>query len=367
MSQKQEIFEKVLSLVRNELWGEPLTCAISAEEIEGILKVAKEQAVSGLVANAIVSQHLPIGEDMTMEVCAIQRLHEKKNREMNAEIAQFAGFLNRRNLAYVIMKGQTMAALYPNPLMRSSGDIDFYCPKNSFDAVQQAIEERLGIVMKHNGSERHDTFRINGYSFEMHSDLTIFNAPSHQKYWEHFIDDAFKAESHQVSIGGESVPVLAPTVDAVFIFAHLIGHFMETGLGMKQLCDWAMVLHRHRDVIDKRRLDDCLTGIGLKKAYLCVGAWLVEKLGFPENEFPFPLTAKNKSWVEPLHANLMKMRAVGIDLDDKVGHRVSFMHSLGTAMIVARQTLRFLPLAPKEMLWRFPVMASWSIKKRMIS
>lgn len=367
MKANNSIFEKVLALVRNELWGEPLTCTISAEEIEAILKVAKEQAVSGLAANAIVSNQLPIGEDLTLEVCAIQRMHEKKNREMNAEIAQFAGFLNRRNLGYVIMKGQTMATLYPNPLMRSSGDIDFYCPKDDFPRVQQAIEERLGIVMKHNGSERHDTFRINGYSFEMHSDLTIFNAPSHQKFWKSFIDDTIKAAPHQILIGGEAVPILSPTVDAVFIFAHLMGHFMETGLGMKQLCDWAMVLYRHRDAIDKKRLDEYLTGVGLKKAYLCVGAWLVEKLGFPEKDFPFPLTAKNKSWVEPLHSNFMKMRAVGIDLDDKVGHRVSFLHSLGTAMIVAKQTLRFLPLAPKEMVWRIPVMSAWSIKKRIIS
>lgn len=364
---RKESFEKVLALVRSELWQKPLTCAISAEEVEEILKVAREQGVSGLVANAVVNNQLPIGEDLTLEVCAVQRLHEKKNREMNAEIAQFAGFLNRRNLGYVIMKGQTMAALYPNPLMRSSGDIDFYCPKDSFEAVQKAIEERLGIVMKHNGSERHDTFRINGYSFEMHSDLTIFNAPSHQKYWESFIDDAIKAEPHRIPIGGEPVPILSPTVDAVFIFAHLMGHFMETGLGMKQLCDWAMVLHRHRNAIDRKRLDECLTGVGLKKAYLCVGAWLVEKLGFPEKDFPFPLTAKHKSWVKTLHSNLEKMRGEGIDLDEKVGHRVSFLHSLGTAMIVAKQTLRFLPLAPKEMLWRIPMMAVWSVKKRVIS
>lgn len=367
MHQKEEIFAKFLALVRCELWGEPLNCEIAADEAEAVLRVAKEQSVSGLVANAIVSRHLPIGEDLAMEVCAIQRMHERKNREMNAEIAQFAGFLNRRNLDYVIMKGQTMAALYPNPLMRSSGDIDFYCPKNSFEAVQKAIEERLGIVMTHNGSERHDTFQTDGYSFEMHSDLTIFNAPGHQKYWERFIDDAIRAESHQVLIGGEAVPILSPTVDAVFIFAHLLGHFMGTGLGMKQLCDWAMVLHRHRDQIDKKRLDDCLTGIGLKKAYMCMGAWLVEKLGFPESDFPFPLTRRHRAWVGPLHSNFMKMRAVGIDLDDKVGHRVSFQHSLGTAMIVVKQTLRFLPLAPSEMLWRFPAMTIWSVKKRLIS
>ena len=367
MNPQKEIFEKVLALVRSELWGEPLTCEISAEETPAILTMAKEQAVVGLVANAIIRNHLPIGEDLTMEVCALQKMLEQNNRKMNVEVARFAGFLNRRNLDFVIMKGQTMAALYPDPMARNSGDIDFYCPKNSFEAVQQAIEERLGIVMKHNGSERHDTFKIDGYSFEMHSDLTIFNSPSHQKYWERFIEDNFKAKAHHVVIEGEAVPILSPTIDAVFIFAHLMGHFMETGLGMKQLCDWAMVLYRHRDEIDKKRLDDCLTGIGLKKAYLCMGAWLVDKLGFPEKDFPFPLERKHRSWVAPLHENLMKMRAEGIDLDDKVGHRVSFMHSLGTAMIVVKQTLRFLPLAPKEMLWRFPAMTIWSVKKRLIS
>ena len=367
MEKRREIFEKVLALVRNELWGEPLTCRVSEDEVAEVLQTAKEQSVSGLVANAIVRNRLPVGEDMTMEVCAIQKLHEKKSSDMNAEIALFAGFLNRRNLQYVIMKGQTMAALYPNPAMRTTGDIDFYCPKASFQATQQAIEERLGVVMKHSNSERHDNFTNNGYSFEMHSELTIFNAPSHQKYWKSFIDKSIENEPFQIQIGGEPVPVLPPTLNALYIFAHLMVHFMETGLGLKQLCDWAMLLHHDRDAIDTARLDEYLRGVGLKKAYLCFGAWLVEKLGFPEAEFPCPLSSQHRKWVAVLHDNLTKMRVAGIDLDSKVGHKVSLLHSLGTASIVLKQTLRFLPLAPREMLWRFPVMAAWSVKKRLIS
>lgn len=366
MDRKREIFEKVLALVRNELWEEPLACSIVKEDVRDILQVAKEQMVSGLVANSIIRNHLPIGDDLTLEVCAIQQLHEKKGREMNAEVAQFAGFLNRRNLQYVIMKGQTMAVLYPNPLMRSTGDIDFYCPKESFESTQKEIEKRLGIVMKHNGSERHDTFDIEGYTFEMHSDLTIFSAPSHQRYWNSFIDEELKDNPLQLPISNEPVSVLPPTINALYIFVHLFVHFIEGGLGLKQLCDWAMVLHHYRNEIDVTNLDKHVNQLGIKNAFCGVGAWLVDYLGLPETIFPLPLSEKDRKWKNRIHLNIVANRGSVLELDEKVGHRVSISHSIGTGFFVVGQIIRFLPLAPKELLWRFPSMAVWSFRKRMM-
>lgn len=366
MDRKREIFEKVLALVRNELWEEPLACSIVKEDVRDILQVAKEQMVSGLVANAIVRNQLPIGEDLTLEVMGVLKLHEKKGKEMNAEVAQFAGFLNRRNLQYVIIKGQTMAALYPHPLMRSTGDIDFYCTKESFQNTQKEIEKRLGIVMKHNGSERHDTFDIEGYMFEMHSDLTIFSAPSHQRYWNSFIDKEIKGNLLQLPISDESVSVLPPTINALYIFVHLFVHFIEGGLGLKQLCDWAMVLKYYRDEIDVSSLNNYVNELGINNAFCAIGAWLVKKIGLPETSFPLPLSEKHKKWMDRIHSNITANRGSILELDEKIGHRVSFSHSFGTGLFVAGQTMRFLMLAPKELLWRFPTMAVWSIKKRFL-
>ncbi len=359
MSQKQEIFEKVLSLVRCELWGEPLSCAIPAEEIEDILKVAKEQGVSGLVANAIVSQHLPIGEDMTMEVCAIQRLHEKKNREMNAEIAQFAGFLNRRNLAYVIMKGQTMAALYPNPLMRSSGDIDFYCPKNSFEAVQQAIEERLGIVMKHNDKEMHDTFRINDIIFEMHRKMTVFACSSHNRYWVECFEKDDMHFLSEITINGEKIKTLSPTMNALYIFVHLFRHFSTEGEGLRHFCDWALVLHREKVHIDVCELERHLRGIGYLKAYKVLGSWLVRVLGLPLDDFPFDLKEINSKWIPLFSENIKKMGNLGkFDKQNAKG-----VDNLST-FVAIKQAAIFFTLSPYEILYRIPKMMEYSIKKR---
>lgn len=359
MKPNKVIFEKVLALVRSELWQKPLTCAISAEEVEEILKVAKEQGVSGLVANAIVNNQLPIGEDLTLEVCAVQRLHEKKNREMNAEIAQFAGFLNRRNLGYVVMKGQTMAALYPNPLMRSSGDIDFYCPKVSFEAVQKTIEERLGIVMKHDESEMHDTFRINGIEFEMHRRMTVFAYSKHDDYWKRIIEKEISVFSSEITINGEKVMTLSPTMNAVFIFVHLFRHFSTEGEGLRHFCDWALVLHREKEHIDVCELERNLKGIGHLKAYKVFGSWLVHVLGLPQDDFPFDLEDVDSKWIPLFTKNIMKMGNLGkVDKQNAKG-----IDNLST-FVAIKQAAKFFSLSPCEILSRIPKMIAYSIKKK---
>ncbi len=357
-------FEKILVLLRNELWGEPLTCEVTSDEIDEILEMSGEQGVSGLVANAIVENNLPIGDRKTVDVCTERRMHELNNRDMNNMVMMFAGFLNRRNQKYVVMKGQTMAVLYPHPNLRCCGDIDFYCPKESYKETQRLIEERLNVTMQHNASERHDNFEVKDSSFEMHTDMMIFGARSHQRYWDSFFDKALAAEPYHVTIDGEQVSTLSPTLDALYIYTHLFGHFVMGGVSLKQLCDWAMVLHCHRDKIRKDELEQHLKGVGLLKAFRAMGAWLVERLGLPAQDFPFELDENDYRWVEKLNKNIRTMRSEEVEKDRKIGHHVSIAHTLMTASLVARQSISFFSLAPKEMFWTFPKMASWSIRKR---
>lgn len=365
MDRKREIFEKVLALVRNELWDEPLTCSIAKEDVADILIIAREQMVSGLVANAIVRNQLPIGEDLTLEVMGILKLHEKKGREMNAEVAQFAGFLNRRNLQYVIMKGQTMAVLYPNPLMRSTGDIDFYCPKESFESTQKEIEKRLGIVMKHASSKKHDNFEIEGFSFEMHSDITDFGYWGYQRYWDTYINKEVNDDSVEVLIGEEKVKTLSPTMDALYIFLHAFYHLIlnGNGMGLKQYCDWCMVMSNLYDKIDFERLKVHLDHLGLWKAYLAIAAFCVGKLGLAENYVHFPLTKDGRKWADKIIDNFLEIRIISENVYSSGG---SLKHSFATFRVVLKQVSVYFSLAPKELMFRIPEMAVWSFRKRMM-
>ena len=359
-----DCFEKILCLLRCELWGEPLACKVTADDIDGILAMAEEQGVSGLVANAIIGSNLPIGEEKTVDVCTVQRLHELKCRDMDKMVGRFAGFLNRRELKYVVMKGQMMAALYPHPQMRSCGDIDFFCPKESFGEVQKVIEERLGVEMQHNEKEKHDTFKLEDIHFEMHRYLTGLSSSKHKRYWEKEIEGNRDYFSCHQEINGVKVATCSPTLNALFIFVHLFRHFTAEGEGLRHFCDWAMVLHRGRGEIDVKELEKHLVNIGCYKAYRVMGSWLVNILGLPREDFPFPFEKEDAKWHSVISNNIVKMGNLGKKdkKDAKEGHNFINRLSIWVAM---KQAATFYPLAPEEILKRIPRMIAFSAKLRL--
>lgn len=364
MDRKRVIFEKVLALVRNELWDEPLACSIVKEDVADILKVANEQAVSGLVANAIIRNRLMIGEDLTLEVCGIRKMHENTGNKMNAEVAMFAHFLNKKKIKYAIIKGQTMAALYPNPLMRTIGDIDFYCPQDVFCVAQEIIEKKLDIVMGHDEKEKHDTFRTEGVEFEMHRYLTRFSSSNHWKYWKAEIernDDYFSAN---LMINGEKVTTLSPTLNALFIFVHLFQHFTTEGEGLKHLCDWALVLHREKENINVEELKRHLKELGYLKAYRIMGCWLVHVLGLPRKDFPLDLNEGDKKWLSIFSNNILKMGNLG-KTDKKNAAQGRVLLDKLSIWVAIKQAIVFCPLAPSEILKKIPQMILYSAKLRM--
>ena len=358
-----DCFQKILALLRCELWGEPLACEIAADDIDGILAMAEEQGVSGLVANAILANDLPIGALKTVDVCTVTRLHELKSREMNRKVARFAGFLNRRNLKYVVMKGQTMAALYPHPMMRSCGDIDFYCPKDSFAEVQRVIEERLGVTMQHNEREMHDTFEIKDLHFEMHRYLTDFASSKHREYWGKEIEGNQDYFSGKLLINDENVASCSLQLNALFIFVHLFRHFTSEGEGLRHFCDWAMVLHRGRGLIDVNELGRHLNNIDCFKAYRILGSWLVNILGLPEEDFPFAFKKEDANWHSIISNNIIRMGNMGKKGKEIADKGYCFWDRL-SIWIAIKQALIFYRIAPDEILKRIPKMILFSAKLR---
>lgn len=50
---------------------------------------------------------------------------------------------------------------------------------------------------------------------------------------------------------GTNVSLPSVKFDSVFIFTHFIQHFYHSGLGLRQICDWTMHLHRFATEMDK--------------------------------------------------------------------------------------------------------------------
>ena len=98
-------------------------------------------------------------------------------------------------------------------------------------------------------------------------------------------------------VDGMSVKTLSPTMHTLFVFIHLFHHLLELGIGLRQFCDWAVMLHTYHDEIDQKGLQEYLRALGLERAYRACGSILVDCLGLPAEEFTYKLTDHDRRYV----------------------------------------------------------------------
>ncbi len=95
---------------------------------------------------------------------------------------------------------------------------------------------------------------------------------------------------------GVTVSVLAPAVHSLYVFLHLYHHLLELGVGLRQFCDWEVILHACKGEIDHEAIRRHLKVLGMEKAYKACGAVLVEILGLPAKEFTYELNDSDRKY-----------------------------------------------------------------------
>ena len=361
---EKELFE----ILRSELWGTGLSFSqLSHSEFEELMALAGEQTVTGLVGDCLIKNNIKLEREDALSLFAKLKAIEKRNAHVNENLVSFVNFMERKGVDYIIVKGQVAGALYPNPDVRMSGDVDLYFVGDNYEKIKGLVEQRLGKQLSKLSDGKHVEFEVNSVVFELHEKLSRLATRKHQEYWDQMIDNAILEGTDTVTIAGKEIKTLSATYNALYIFVHLFYHMTASGVGLRQLCDMMKSLSPtlpHREgvsKIDKERLEEILKELGYLKAYKAMGAFLVEYLGLPEEEFPFTLTEKDRKWVETIKKNILKRGNFG-----RTGRKVKklgVLHSMETGYLNMAQTITFYRLAPKEVLLRFTSLGEWFLER----
>ena len=374
----------LFELLRSELWGTELSFSqLSHSEFEELMALAGEQTVTGLVGDCLIKNNLKLERDDALGLYAKMKAIEKANTRVNENLVSFVNFMERKGIDYIIVKGQVAGALYPNPDARMSGDVDLYFVGDNYEKIKGLVEQRLGKQLSKLSDGKHVEFEVNGVVFELHEKLSRLATRKHQEYWDQMIDHAILEGTDTVMINGKEIKTLSATYNAMYIFVHLFYHMTASGVGLRQLCDWAMIIAQSafqdssskfqvkndnvnanpnkKSSLNREDLGGSLKELGYFKAYKAMGAFLVEYLGLPEEQFPFALTEKDRKWVETIKKNILKRGNFG-----RTGRKVKnlgVLHSMETGYLNMAQTLTFYRLAPKEVLLRFTSLGEWFMER----
>lgn len=147
-------------------------------------------------------------------------------------VRQMETVLRENGIDHFYVKGDTVGALYTNPMLRSMSDVDLVVPPAQMERLGQRLIEQ-GFVCEHRGKSVW-TFRKETLVFEVH------NALIHSVHRE---DDAIEAS---LSRCWDSVRDgrLDWNTHMIYLLLHLRKHFRISGVGFRQFLDLAFVARK---------------------------------------------------------------------------------------------------------------------------
>ena len=139
------------------------------------------------------------------------------------------------SVPYVILKGSSAAKYYPHPELRTMGDIDIMTRREDYPAacdelIQNGYLETTDALETARG--RHRQFVRNGFELEVHAHYAHQNDVQKAKLLDDLIIDHINP-SHE----------LPDDINGLVLIDH-VNHHMESGIGLRQIIDWMMYVHR---------------------------------------------------------------------------------------------------------------------------
>ena len=327
-------------VLRAGLWGESLSSLTTADALAA-LQEAERQSVVGVVFDAINGNGIRLYSRQVFEYYSMSLQIEHQNTLVNKELCALARLFSDNGIRYAVVKGQIAAQCYRKPKLRQSGDIDFYCDTENFERAKALIEQEWDAVYEVTENTSHLAFCHNTIDFEQHSRLIMLNNKRLEAYWGKVLAND---DEHFVTINNQQVHTLSPTLHALYIFLHLYRHLLGLGIGIRQFCDLAMMLHSSKGDIDHEALRYHLKVLGMERAYRACGCILIKKLGLPPNEFTYITDKKDLHYAKKILDVVMYRGNMG--KYNKKGGMYGAMHNLEATGIKFAHFFKFMPLAP---------------------
>lgn len=353
----------LFSLIKNELWHYAISFfSLSQLDYSELLSDAEGQTVQGLVCDALIKNNVKLKEENACETISYLTCIQYQNHEVNKELVEFVKGLENEGIDYVLVKGQTLAAHYPNPMVRMPGDVDIYLTGENFNRALAFVEKITGEKLIKYSDGKHVEFMRNDVFFELHDILSQFSTRSHQRYFDQLIEDVIRESNTTVVIDGYNVKTLPPTYNILYTFIHLFYHLTAQGIGLRQFCDLAVLIGTAPvEEVNTGDLEERLKALGLLNAFRAVGSVLVNYLGLKEDRFPFVLSGRDKLWGKKILNNVMKRGNFGRNI--RTFNTPGFVHSIESGWLVVKQAFIFFRLAPTEVLGRFFSIGNWFLKR----
>jgi len=255
----------------------------SDDQWKALIALADQMQISGLLYDAVTrlgANQRPTQETLlqwTARVVEVERNNVAYRHQLYAMLDQ----MTLQHMTPIVMKGITIANLYPNALRRPVGDVDLFVP---LDAQPGYIKlfEKAGAHFSTAYDLKHLSVLCLDMHWELHfRSLHFYNSRSESRYRLLEAEETAKDALFHENYDGHQVAVFPPLLNMVYLTAHLQHHLLMEKATLRQIVDWMFALKHDRTAlaIKEAAFVNQLRRLGLFRLYRAIGYIAITYLG----------------------------------------------------------------------------------------
>lgn len=282
--------KQYFALLQSAIWNKPVAID-GAIDWQTVMRLAEHHATFTLLCD--VASKMPADQQPDAEMLGRMKNQMRANLffhlRLRQTLLQAVKMLRDNGIESVLLKGFSLAQYYPNPSLRQFGDIDLFVGLEKFHEACAVLRTlpgsyNWGVILD---SGRHFNIEFGDYSVEIHRVSSEIEDEEVEPIYMEIERQGLFVHSREVELEGAKLRVPSKEFMVFFTFYHAWHHFLTTGVGWRQLCDLALVLHAYHGQINTEQLSRDFESLHLMQPWQTFGYLIVHQIGLPETEMPF--------------------------------------------------------------------------------
>ena len=291
--------ESFFSILRSVLWGS--TVDIPADtDWKGVLNMAARQKC--LHAFSVWNKAHRISTPFDKHLQPTMFMVLQRQVRLNHLAVEVIELLAQHDILATLIKGYSLSGLYPDPDMREFGDVDIYVGEENYHRAAEIVTAAYPDAHWHSDIRGGIHFILvldekQDRVVELHRVTMEFADGKADALYQAFTHKHLAQTTTTVDIYGKAISVPSAAYNALYVFMHAWHHFESTGVGLRQLGDWALCLSQaHAQASSEEwqalvsEIGELLTALHMTKVWQTFGHLLVQELGLPHEAFPLYTT-----------------------------------------------------------------------------
>ena len=237
----QQVQVLLFQLIRCEICGgspdSALFGALSAEEWESVLKLARKHETAHLVSDAALRFFPTENDELTAAFKRSKYAAVSHNIRISACLRKCGELLTSAQIPFILLKGSVIRSYYPEAWMRTSSDIDILIPEERFEETTRIFSSAEGFRY-HNTTPHDISFSMaEGIVLELHHSLIESGRIGKA---EQLLKDIWSYAETDDGIGYR----LTDEMFYYYHLAHMAKHIENGGCGIRPFIDLWLLNHK---------------------------------------------------------------------------------------------------------------------------